>query len=147
MISISIFYVLPLKELQFARRVKIPRFFSHKIYLFILMKCLLVFINIYLILDPQVVINPLKWRDDIVNIAVTGLILGCLICVAFVLLCWWTKSKQRQVQRLNRRNSIRQSLTSLRSLSLSQPAFSELSYRRKPVCKNYFNSIFILLLL
>lgn len=83
-------------------------------------------------------INPLKWRDDFVNIAVTGLIFGCLICVASVLCCWCAKSKRRQVQRLNRRNSIRQSLTSLRSLSLSQPAFSELNYRRKPVCLNYF---------
>lgn len=87
-----------------------------------------------MLIDPQVVINPLKWRDDIVNIAVTGLILGCLISVASVLCCWWTKSKRRRVQRLNRRNSIRQSLTSLRSLSLSQPAFSELNYRRRPVC-------------
>lgn len=90
----------------------------------------------YLLLDPQVNINPLKWRDDIVNIAVTGLIFSCLICVVFMLCCWWTKSKKRQVQRLNRRNSIRQSLTSLRSLSLSQPTFSELNYRRKPVRKN-----------
>jgi len=81
-----------------------------------------------------VTIHPLKWRDDFVNIAVTGLIFGCLICVASVLCCWWTKSKRRQAQRLNRRNSIRQSLTSLRSLSLSQPAFSDINYRRKPVC-------------
>lgn len=103
---------------------------------------------VYCILDPQVVINPLKWRDDIVNIAVTGLILSCLICVAFVLCCWWTKSKRRQVQRLNRRNSIRQSLTSLRSLSLSQPAFSDLNYRRKPVCKinlKKFNNTLVIL--
>lgn len=96
------------------------------------------FIFLLLISDPQVVINPLIWRDDVVNIAVTGLIFGCLICVLSVLCCWWTKSKRRQVQRLNRRNSIRQSLTSLRSLSLSQPAFSELNYRRKPVSEKYF---------
>ncbi|XP_050428797.1 protein bark beetle isoform X2 [Adelges cooleyi] len=94
-------------------------------------------------MDPQVVINPLKWRDDIVNIAVTGLIFGCLICVVSVLCCWWTKSKRRQVQRLDRRNSIRQSLTSLRSLSLSQPTFSDLNYRRKPLIDNTsgFNTI------
>ncbi|VVC30467.1 Hypothetical protein CINCED_3A021775 [Cinara cedri] len=94
-------------------------------------------------MDPQVIINPLKWRDDIVNIAVTGLLFGCFICVASVLCCWWTKSKRRQVQRLNRRNSIRQSLTSLRSLSLSQPAFSDLNYRRKPMIDNIsgFNTI------
>ncbi|XP_050535824.1 protein bark beetle [Daktulosphaira vitifoliae] len=94
-------------------------------------------------MDPQVVINPLKWRDDIVNIAVTGLILGCLFCVTSVLCCWWTKSKRRHSQRLTRRNSIRQSLTSLRSLSLSQPTFSDLNYRRKPLIDNPsgFNTI------
>lgn len=64
-------------------------------------------------IDPKIVINPLSWQADIVAIGVISLfIIGFLFmcCIGYL---WWAKSKTRHTQRLQRRNSIRQSLRSL----------------------------------
>jgi hypothetical protein len=64
-------------------------------------------------IDPKIVINPLSWQADIVAISVITLfILGMFLmcCIGYL---WWSKSKFRQRQRMQRRNSIRQSLRSL----------------------------------
>lgn len=53
-----------------------------------------------------------------------------LLTAAIVL--WVSKSKKRKLERLERRNSIRQSLHSLRSVG-STSGFTELAYRRKPI--------------
>lgn len=61
-------------------------------------------------------IDPLSWRADIVTISmIAGLCLLFLLLV-LVLICWYSKSRVRHVQRLQRRNSIRQSLRSLNSI-------------------------------
>lgn len=67
-------------------------------------------------IDPQVQINPLSWSADvgtmamIIGLLLTFLLLFCCCC------CWWRKSKVRHSQRLQRRNSIRQSIRSLNSI-------------------------------
>ncbi|XP_055710937.1 protein bark beetle [Phlebotomus papatasi] len=67
-------------------------------------------------IDPKVMIDPLSWRADIVTISmIAGLCLLFLLLV-LVLICWYSKSRVRHVQRLQRRNSIRQSLRSLNSI-------------------------------
>lgn len=80
-------------------------------------------------IDPKIFINPLSWQADIVAIGVMSLFI-----VGFILMCcvgylWWSKSKTRHSQRLQRRNSIRQSL---RSLNMIDP---QGSIRRR----NYMN--------
>ncbi|XP_012253572.2 protein bark beetle isoform X3 [Athalia rosae] len=83
-------------------------------------------------IDPRVYIDPLSWRKDIVAIGVlsaAGIALGLL---AAAVALWVSKSKRRRVERLERRNSIRQSLHSLRSVG-STSGFAELGYRRKPI--------------
>ncbi|XP_062547876.1 protein bark beetle isoform X1 [Armigeres subalbatus] len=67
-------------------------------------------------IDPKVEIDPLFWKADAVAIGmITALILVLLmlLCICF---CWVFKSRYRQTQRLQRRNSIRQSLRSLNSI-------------------------------
>ncbi|XP_017774038.1 PREDICTED: protein bark beetle isoform X2 [Nicrophorus vespilloides] len=82
-------------------------------------------------IDPKVFIDPLVWRGDIITIgSITASVLALLL-LSIVIICWWNKSKYRHAQRLERRNSIRQSLHSLRSVG-SAHGFSELNYRRKP---------------
>lgn len=64
-------------------------------------------------IDPKIVINPLSWQADIVAIGVISLfIVGFILMCCVGYLCW-AKSKTRHSQRLQRRNSIRQSLRSL----------------------------------
>lgn len=85
----------------------------------------------FFFLDPKVAINPLAWHGDVVTVAVIGSFAIAILLIAIILACWWSKSKYRQAQRLERRNSIRQSLHSLRSVGVTPSGFSDLSYRRK----------------
>lgn len=86
---------------------------------------------IYVFLDPKVTIGILPLADDLVTIAVFSSLALAVILLVIVGVCWWSKSKYRQTQRLERRNSIRQSLHSLRSVGLTPGGFSDSSYRRK----------------
>ncbi|KAJ8986059.1 hypothetical protein NQ317_003352 [Molorchus minor] len=83
-------------------------------------------------IDPKVSISILPYADDIIMISVISSLALALLLIILVVACWWTKSKYRQAQRLERRNSIRQSLHSLRSVGLSQGSFADPGYRRKP---------------
>ncbi|KAG8238181.1 hypothetical protein J437_LFUL014057 [Ladona fulva] len=78
--------------------------------------------------DPKVSIDPLSWTGDVVTIGVIGAVIASVILVALVAGFWYTKSKHRHVERLERRNSIR---ASMRSLASSHGGFNELGYRRK----------------
>ncbi|XP_043526927.1 protein bark beetle [Frieseomelitta varia] len=83
-------------------------------------------------IDPKVNIDPLSWRKDIVAVAVLGAAGVALALLTAAIALWVSKSKRRNIERLERRNSIRQSLHSLRSVG-STSGFAELSYRRKPI--------------
>lgn len=63
-------------------------------------------------------------------------------CVTILLItlagaCWWAKSRHRRAERLERRNSIRQSLRSLRSVGLgtsqSGSMYTDFAHRHKIV--------------
>lgn len=82
--------------------------------------------------DPKVTIRILPVADDIITISVISSAALAILLIIIVAVCWWSKSKYRQTQRLERRNSIRQSLHSLRSVGLSQSSFADPGYRRKP---------------
>uniref|UniRef100_A0A8D8T2J5 Protein bark beetle n=2 Tax=Cacopsylla melanoneura TaxID=428564 RepID=A0A8D8T2J5_9HEMI len=85
-------------------------------------------------MDPRVLIDPLSWRGDTITVlSLSGSIL-LFILIILIITLWCSKSKKRQVQRLERRNSIRQSLHSihsLRSMGSTHNGFSDLSYQRK----------------
>ncbi|XP_036214601.2 protein bark beetle isoform X2 [Bactrocera oleae] len=66
--------------------------------------------------DPRVIIDPLSWRADIFAISIISAFILAIILLILVAVCWYAKSKHRHVQRLQRRNSIRQSLRSLNSI-------------------------------
>ncbi|XP_046141163.1 protein bark beetle isoform X2 [Osmia bicornis bicornis] len=83
-------------------------------------------------IDPKVNIDPLSWRKDIVAVAVLGAAGVALALLTAAIALWVSKSKRRNIERLERRNSIRQSLHSLRSVG-STSGFTELAYRRKPI--------------
>ncbi|XP_046609560.1 protein bark beetle isoform X2 [Neodiprion virginianus] len=85
-------------------------------------------------IDPRVYIDPLSWRKDIVAIGVLSSAGIALALLAAAIALWVSKSKRRRVERLERRNSIRQSLHSLRSVG-STSGFTELGYRRKPISR------------
>jgi hypothetical protein len=89
--------------------------------------------------DPKVLIDPLGWRDDVVTIAVLGTVGGCLLLVAIAAGFWYSKSRHRHLERLERRNSIRQSLHSIRSVGLSSShgGFTEIGIRRKPTSVSF----------
>lgn len=89
----------------------------------------------FLIPDPKVNIDPLSWRKDIVAVAVLGAAGVALALLTAAIALWISKSKRRNLERLERRNSIRQSLHSLRSVG-STSGFTELAYRRKPIAVN-----------
>lgn len=79
-------------------------------------------------IDPKIVINPLSWQADIIAISVMSLfIVGLLImcCIGYL---WWAKSKTRHSQRLQRRNSIRQSLRSLNMIGDPQGSMRRRNY-------------------
>uniref|UniRef100_A0A1A9WLV8 SRCR domain-containing protein n=1 Tax=Glossina brevipalpis TaxID=37001 RepID=A0A1A9WLV8_9MUSC len=67
-------------------------------------------------IDPKVVIDPLSWRADIFAISIISAFILVVILLVLVAVCWYAKSKHRHAQRLQRRNSIRQSLRSLNSI-------------------------------
>ncbi|GBP08366.1 Protein bark beetle, partial [Eumeta japonica] len=67
-------------------------------------------------IDPKVVIDPLSWRADIFAISIISAFILAIILLVLVAICWYAKSKHRHIQRLQRRNSIRQSLRSLNSI-------------------------------
>ncbi|XP_058814213.1 protein bark beetle isoform X1 [Topomyia yanbarensis] len=67
-------------------------------------------------IDPKVEIDPLFWKADAVAVAMLSaliMVFALLLCICF---CWVFKSRYRQTQRLQRRNSIRQSMRSLNSI-------------------------------
>ncbi|XP_055386247.1 protein bark beetle [Condylostylus longicornis] len=67
-------------------------------------------------IDPKVVIAPLSWRADVFTISIISAFIIVVLLLFLIGLCWYAKSKHRHVQRLERRNSIRQSLRSLNSI-------------------------------
>lgn len=67
--------------------------------------------------------------------AVLGAAGVALALLTAAIALWVSKSKRRNLERLERRNSIRQSLHSLRSVG-STSGFTELAYRRKPIAVN-----------
>ncbi|XP_043645719.1 protein bark beetle [Drosophila teissieri] len=76
--------------------------------------------------DPRVIIDPLSWRADIFAISIISAFVLAIILLILVAFCWFAKSKHRHTQRLQRRNSIRQSLRSLNSID------PQGSLRRRP---------------
>lgn len=64
----------------------------------------------------QVVINPLSWQTDIVAIAALSVFIFAILLLILFTFCWCSKSHHRHMQRLQRRNSIRQSLRSLNTI-------------------------------
>jgi hypothetical protein len=90
--------------------------------------------NSLLLSDPKVNINPNRWFYDEGTIAVMGTVGGALLLLAIVAGFWYSKSRHRHLERLERRNSIRQSLHSIRSVGLATPhgGFTELGMRKKP---------------
>lgn len=84
-----------------------------------------------LILDPKVLIDPLSWRKDVVTIAVLGSGILLILLILLIAGFWYSKSRHRHSERLQRRNSIRQSLHSVRSIGSSHGGFSSLGYARK----------------
>ncbi|GLH02202.1 LOW QUALITY PROTEIN: Protein bark beetle [Gryllus bimaculatus] len=84
-------------------------------------------------IDPKVHIDPLSWRDDILTVVVLIMVGIAILLIAVAAGFWYTKSRHRHAERLERRNSIRQSLRSVRSVGLasSHGAFSDLAHRQK----------------
>ncbi|KAL1117916.1 hypothetical protein AAG570_004229, partial [Ranatra chinensis] len=70
-------------------------------------------------MDPKVIINAMVWRSDIVAIGLIGCVALALLLVGLLAMFWFSKSRHRHVERLERRNSIRQSLHSVRSIGSS----------------------------
>jgi hypothetical protein len=84
--------------------------------------------------DPKVLIDPLSWRGDVVTVAVLGTLGAALLLLALAAGFWYSKSRHRHLERLERRNSIRQSLHSVRSAGLASAhgGFTEIGVRKKP---------------
>lgn len=80
-------------------------------------------------IDPKVHISFLSWREDVVTVAIMGIVGATFLLIALIIGLWWSKSRRRNKQRLERRNSIRQSLRSLKSIG-STNGLSDLGYRR-----------------
>jgi hypothetical protein len=95
--------------------------------------------NSLLLSDPKVYIDPLGWRNDVLTVAVLGTVGGTVLLVALAAGFWYSKSRHRHLERLERRNSIRQSLHSLRSVGLapSQGGFTEIGNRKKPTSVSF----------
>ncbi|XP_063702920.1 protein bark beetle isoform X2 [Culicoides brevitarsis] len=67
-------------------------------------------------IDPKVFLKPIFWSADIVFISVVVLFVVAIVLLLILCCCWYSKTKHRQMQRFERRNSIRQSLRSLNSI-------------------------------
>lgn len=74
-----------------------------------------------------------------VTVTVLGTVGGSILLVAIAAGFWYSKSRHRHLQRLERRNSIRQSLHSIRSVGLasSHGGFTEIGIRRKPTSVSF----------
>jgi hypothetical protein len=84
-----------------------------------------------------VYIDPLAWTEDVAAVAVMGFVALALVLVLLIAGLWYGKSKRRNVERLERRNSIRASMHSLRSINSSH-GFNQLGYRRGAVSPIYY---------
>ncbi|XP_072938867.1 protein bark beetle isoform X2 [Epargyreus clarus] len=82
-------------------------------------------------IDPKITIDPLSWQTDTLAVAFIGVLAAAVLLVGAAVICWYSKSKHRHVQRLERRNSIRQSLHSVRSIGSINGGFPDTAYRRK----------------
>ncbi|RVE49659.1 hypothetical protein evm_005716 [Chilo suppressalis] len=82
-------------------------------------------------IDPKITIDPMSWRGDMLAVAFIGVLAAAVLLVGAALICWYSKSKHRHLQRLERRNSIRQSLHSVRSIGSINGAYPDTTYRRK----------------
>ncbi|KAF0300653.1 Protein bark beetle [Amphibalanus amphitrite] len=85
-------------------------------------------------MDPRVTADPLSWTRDDVVIGVLGAGAAALLFLLVICGLWVAKSRHRHREKLHRRNSIRSSVRSTRSLASS---FSDVSggtggYRRRP---------------
>lgn len=61
-------------------------------------------------------IDPLHWTASIEVIGIIVALALVIVLICIVCVCWCQKSRYRQAQRLQRRNSIRQSMRSLNSI-------------------------------
>ncbi|KAG7306290.1 hypothetical protein JYU34_008890 [Plutella xylostella] len=82
-------------------------------------------------IDPIITIDPLSWSGDMLAVGFIGLLAATVVLVGAAVICWYSKSKHRHLQRLERRNSIRQSLHSVRSIGSINGGFPDTAYRRK----------------
>ncbi|KAL0880639.1 hypothetical protein ABMA27_001864 [Loxostege sticticalis] len=82
-------------------------------------------------IDPKISIDPMSWRGDMLAVGFIGVLAATVLLVGAALVCWYSKSKHRHLQRLERRNSIRQSLHSVRSIGSINGSFPDTAYRRK----------------
>ncbi|XP_061730021.1 protein bark beetle isoform X1 [Cydia pomonella] len=82
-------------------------------------------------IDPKITIDPMAWQGDMLAVAFIGILALVVVLVGAALVCWYSKSKHRHTQRLERRNSIRQSLHSVRSIGSINGGFPDNTYRRK----------------
>ncbi|KAI8422542.1 hypothetical protein MSG28_006346 [Choristoneura fumiferana] len=82
-------------------------------------------------IDPKISIDPLSWKGDMLAVAFIGILAAAVLLVGAAVICWYSKSKHRHIQRLERRNSIRQSLHSVRSIGSINGGFPDTAYRRK----------------
>ncbi|XP_058056870.1 protein bark beetle [Anopheles bellator] len=67
-------------------------------------------------IDPKVEIDPLHWTASVEVIGIIVALALVIVLICTVCVCWCCKSRYRQEQRLQRRNSIRQSMRSLNSI-------------------------------
>lgn len=82
--------------------------------------------------DPKVQISLISWKNDMVTVAVLGSVLAAILMVAVLVFLWLSKNRHRHVERLQRRNSIRQSLHSVRSIGSSHGGFATINaYKHK----------------
>lgn len=67
-------------------------------------------------IDPKVIIDPLSWQADILAVGLISVLAFGFVLLCCIGMCWYCKSRHRHTQRLQRRNSIRQSMRSLNSI-------------------------------
>ncbi|CAG0893659.1 unnamed protein product [Cyprideis torosa] len=81
--------------------------------------------------DTNVEINPLRWLGTDVALAALGVICGVFLLLLILILFWLAKSKRREKEKLQRRNSIRSSLRSSRSIISSPSYATDYGYGRR----------------
>lgn len=86
--------------------------------------------------DPLVILDPLGWTDDGLTVALLGASAAAFLLVILCAAFWASKSRHRASQRFERRNSIRASIRSSRSINslASSSVFldSAMARRNKP---------------